>query len=114
MIPQFGMYDFFLVVTNRSSGPKKHLVADVYVNRKATNNPNAFDWFSFSRSNKIGRVSVYRLYPGCVIRLKGADGQRYETRLARDPNIDNVREQLAYWANSSDSLASLALAPESE
>lgn len=113
MKPQFGKYDFFLVVANRSSGGPKHLVADVYVNRKATNNPD-YGWFSFSRSNKIGRVSVYRLYPGCVIKLKGADGQRYETRLARDPNIDNVREQLAYWVNSSDSLASLALAPESE
>lgn len=28
MIPQFGKYDFFLVVTNRSSGGPKHLVAD--------------------------------------------------------------------------------------
>jgi len=108
MIPQFGPYDFFLVVTNRSSGPKKHLVADVYANRKATNNPDS-GWFSFSRSNKIGRLSVYRLYPGCVIRLKGADGQRYETRLARDPNIDTIREQLAYWVNSSSSLAELLL-----
>lgn len=114
MIPQFGEYDFFLVVTNRSSGGPKHPVADVYVNRERTNNPNGLDWFSFSRSNQIGRLSVYRLYPGCGIRLKGADGQRYETRLARDPNIDNVREQLAYWVNSSPSLASLALAPESE
>ena len=77
MTPQFGMYDFFLVVTNRSSGGPKHLVADVYVNRERTNNPDS-GWFSFSRSNKIGRLSVYRLYPGCVIRLKGADGQRYE------------------------------------
>lgn len=110
---QFGLYDFFLVVTNRSSGGPKHLVADVYVNRERTNNPDS-GWFSFSRSNKIGRLSVYHLYPGCVIRLKGADGQRYETRLARDPNIDNIREQLAYWVNSSPSLASLALAPESE
>ena len=35
MTPQFGLYDFFLVVTNRSSSGPKHLVADVYVNRNA-------------------------------------------------------------------------------
>lgn len=34
MKPEFGMYDFFLVVTNRSSGGPKHLIADVYANRK--------------------------------------------------------------------------------
>lgn len=112
MIPQFGKYDFFLVVTNRSNSPKKHPVADVYANRAATNNPDRLVQLQPLQQDRQGeRVPPL---PGCVIKLKGADGQRYETRLARDPNIDNVREQLAYWVNSSDSLASLALAPESE
>lgn len=113
MTPQFGLYDFFLVVTNRSSGGPKHLVADVYVNRERTNNPDS-GWFSFSRSNKIGRVSVYPWDKGWLANLKGADGKRYKAVFANEPGIDTIREALADIVNRSDSLTNLALAPESE
>lgn len=114
MIPQFGMHDFFLVVTNRSSGGPKHLVADVYVNRRTTNNPNGLDWFSFSRSNKPGRLSLYPWDKGWLANLKGADGKRYRAIFANEPSIDSLREALADIVNSSSRLAELALAPESE
>nr|DAK38472.1 MAG TPA: hypothetical protein [Caudoviricetes sp.] len=113
MKPQFGKYDFFLVVTNRSSGGPKHLVADVYANRKATNNPD-YGWFSFSRSNKIGRVSLYPWDKGWLANLKGADGKRYKAIFANEPGIDTIREALADIVNGSAPLAELALAPESE
>lgn len=114
MTPQFSKYDFLLVVTNSSSGGPKHLVADVYVNRKATNNPNGLDWFSFSRSNKVGRLSVYPGDKGWLANLKGADGKRYKAVFANEPGIDTIREALADIVNRSDSLTNLALAPESE
>lgn len=114
MKPRFGMYDFFLVVTNRSSGGPKHLVADVYANRKATSNPNSLDWFSFSTSNQIGRLSVYPGDKGWLANLKGADGKRYRAIFANEPGIDTIREALADIVNRSDSLAELALAPAPE
>lgn len=114
MTPQFGLYDFFLVVTNRSSGGPKHLVADVYVNRKATNNPNGLDWFSFSRSNKVGRLSLYPWDKGWLANLKGADGKRYKAVFANEPSIDTLREALADIVNGSSRLAELALAPAPE
>lgn len=114
MTPQFGLYDFFLVVTNRSSGGPKHLVADVYVNRNATNNPDSHYWFSFSRSNKVGRLSVYPWDKGWLANLKGADGKRYKAIFANEPGIDTIREALADIVNHSDSLTELALAPAPE
>ena len=114
MTTQFGMYDFVLVVTNRSNGGPKHLVADVYVNRKATNNPVSLDWFSFSTSNLIGRLSLYPWGKGGLANLKGADGKRYKAIFANEPGIDTIREALADIVNRSDSLTNLALAPESE
>lgn len=108
MTPQFGLYDFFLVVTNRSSGGPKHLVADVYAN------PNGLDRFSFSRSNKVGRLSVYPWGKGWLANLKGADGKRYKAVFANEPGIDTIREALADIVNGSDSLTNLALAPESK
>lgn len=108
------MYDFFLVVTNRSSGGPKHLVADVYVNRKATNNSNSLDWFSFGTSNQIGRLSLYSWDRGWLADLKGADGKRYKAVFANEPGIDTIREALADIVNRSSRLTNLALAPESE
>lgn len=114
MTPQFGKYDFFLVVTNRSSGGPKHPVADVYANRKATNNPDGLDWFSFSRSNKVGRLSLYPWDKGWLANLKGADGKCYKAVFANEPGIDAIREALADIVNGSSRLTNLALAPESE
>lgn len=100
MTPQFGLYDFFLVVTNRSSG--------------GPNNPNGLDWFSFSRSNKVGRLSVYPWDKGWLANLKGADGKRYKAVFANEPGIDTIREALADIVNGSSRLTELALAPAPE
>ena len=114
MKPQFGLYDFFLVVTNRSSGGPKHLVADVYVNRNAANNPVSPDWFSFGSSNQIGRLSLYPWDKGWLANLKGADGKRYKAIFANEPGIDTIREALADIVNGSSRLTELALAPAPE